>query len=135
LFAAAFLCQPALVPSNRPRSFGGTNEGPLSRSLYTAKPPTAARRAGPVSSSALLADSGTQRAQSRSYSRTNRQRCQSRILHLVLRQPLLCPVAKVWSCAGFRVRAYPETERQQEMKFYSPAKCCLNQTLLTHVAL
>ena len=30
---AAFPCQPVLVPSNRPRSFGGTNEGPLSRRL------------------------------------------------------------------------------------------------------
>jgi hypothetical protein len=34
LFVAAFPCQPALVPSNRPRSFGGTNEGPLSGVSY-----------------------------------------------------------------------------------------------------
>jgi hypothetical protein len=31
--SAALPCQPALVPSNRPRSFGGTNEGPLFRRL------------------------------------------------------------------------------------------------------
>ncbi len=33
LFAATFPCQPALVPSNRPRSFSGTHEGPLPGTL------------------------------------------------------------------------------------------------------
>jgi hypothetical protein len=68
LFAAAFPCQPALVPSSLPRSFGGTNEGPLSRRLLR-RNRRPLQEQDPVSRSALLAYWELERAQSRSYSR------------------------------------------------------------------
>jgi len=44
-----FPYQLALVPSNWPRFFSGTDEGAALKASLTAKPPTAARRARPVS--------------------------------------------------------------------------------------
>ena len=55
---AGFPCQLALVPSNWPRFFSGPNEGAALKASLTAKPPTAARKARPVSSP-VLAGSGT----------------------------------------------------------------------------
>ena len=63
---AGFPCQLALVPSNWPRFFSGPNEGAALKASLTAKPPTAARRARPVSSP-VLAGSGTPASISRSY--------------------------------------------------------------------